>query len=157
MIYLIRRTSITSLLDCCFQYFIEKLLYGKDHTSGVKKAEISVHKQIIYYKNMKHNLGKHHNTPRSVKCQAKGFLLLFALVVTQFGHFLHSPLQEDRVLVDPLKGIHVCVKDFTDLLKLWEKKNILTCSNTEHQSCGLGLVLLDRCYQPDHWMCSGAR
>lgn len=71
----------------------------------------------------------------SVKRQAKGFLLLFALVVTQFGHLLHSPLQENRVLVDPLKGIHVGVEDFTDLLKLEENKNrILIRNNGAKQS-----------------------
>lgn len=54
----------------------------------------------------------------SVKRQAKGFLLLFALVVAQLGHFLHSSLQEHRVLIDPLKRVHVGVEDFADLLKL---------------------------------------
>lgn len=67
----------------------------------------------------------------SVKGQAKGFLLLFALVVTQFGHLLHSPLQENRVLIDPLKRIHVGVEDFTDLLKLEEDKNKILIRNNE--------------------------
>lgn len=68
-------------------------------------------------------------TSGSVKRQAKGFLLLFALVVTQFGHLLHSPLQKNRVLVDPLKGVHVGVEDFTDLLKLEENKKRISMQN----------------------------
>lgn len=48
--------------------------------------------------------------------------MLFALVVTQFGHFLHSSLQKNRVLINPLKRIHVGVENFTDLLKLRKRE-----------------------------------
>lgn len=41
---------MTFSLEYCSQYFIEKLLYGKDHSgkasTGMKKADISVPKEL---------------------------------------------------------------------------------------------------------------